>query len=459
MGSVKPLRPVRIMSISGSPSDRRDALSKNATSDEPMDVFVGDWMSELNMPRRAFEVTHGLGTGYETTFLEALEPALERLAARRSKLITNAGSVATKALFDTVVSLVESRALGLSVAWVEGDEVLGMVQSIRASGSKLTHISTGQALQDWPYEPIFAQCYLGGMAIAKALEGADIVVCGRVADASPIVGAAAWWHSWPRTAFDQLARALIAGHLIECSTYVTGGDFSGFKGLDFSQVHDMGYPIAEIAWDGDVVITKPNRTGGLVSVETCKEQLLYEIQGAYYFNCDVTAVIDQAKFTEIGKERVRLSGVTGLPPPKTTKVGITADGGYTAELHWAAVGLDITEKAKMLEALLRDSLGEERLSRLSKFELTVYGSVPENPRSQNEATVDLRLVAQARDKDALSIKNFSRPMFDIIMQTYPAATMHPDRRTGDPAPVSDWHLSRFPLVTGSARDYCGARLT
>jgi len=136
----------------------------------------------------------------------------------------------------------------------------------------------------------------------------------------------------------------MAGHLIECSVYVTGGNFTGFKSLDWAGINDFGYPIAEIASDGDVVITKPEGTGGLVSVETCKEQFLYEIQGTYYLNCDVTAVIEKAALTQIGKNRVRLSGVIGKPPPATTKCGLTAFGGYQAEVHWAMVGLTSTRK-------------------------------------------------------------------------------------------------------------------
>lgn len=141
------------------------------------------------------------------------------------------------------------------------------------------------------------------------------MICGRVADASPIIGASAWWHGWGRTDYDLLARSLIAGHLIECSVYVTGGNFTGFKDLDWDQINNIGYPIAEIAADGDIVITKVANTGGLVSKETCKKQLLYEIQGMYYLNCDVTTIIDQACFGNIAPNRVRLSGITGKAPP------------------------------------------------------------------------------------------------------------------------------------------------
>ncbi|KAH9885725.1 hypothetical protein F4778DRAFT_760318 [Xylariomycetidae sp. FL2044] len=435
MASASAARPVRIMSISGSPADKRDALAQNAASDEPVDVFVGDWMSELNMPSRAYSVMNGGKVGYEETFLESLEPALDDLARRKIKFAANGGTVAAKDLFDVVVDMVAKKGLSLQVAWVEGDLVMDQIQTLRKDGMKFKHISTGEMLDEWDYEPIFAQCYLGGMGIAEAFRaGADIVICGRVADAAPIVGAAAWWHGWSRTDFDQLARALIAGHLIECSTYVTGGNYTGFKSMDWSMLHDLGYPIAEIAADGDVIITKREGTGGVVNVETCKEQLLYEIQGKWYLNSDVTAVIDDAKFEQIGKDRVRLSGITGRPPPATTKVGLTALGGYKAEVHWALVGLDIREKVKMSEIQIKASFGEERLKKFTTFSLTTYGSVPEDPKNMNAATVDMRLLVQA--KELFTAADFARPAFDIIMHSFPAATFHPDKRTATPIAVS-----------------------
>lgn len=438
MASPNSNRPIRIMSISGSPCDKRDAIANAASMAEKVDVLVGDWMSELNMPTRAMDASNGIGVGFEPSFLEALEPALANIAKKGLKLACNAGCVATKDLYEEVVKMVEEKGLDLEIAWVEGDVVLDQIKDeLKVSPTAYRHVSTGQSLTDWGHEPIFAQCYLGGMGIAAAFKaGADIVICGRVADASPIIGAAAWWHDWSRTDYDQLAQSLMAGHLIECSVYVTGGNFTGFKSLDWAGINNFGYPIAEVASDGDVVITKPEGTGGLVSVETCKEQFLYEIQGTYYLNCDVTAVIGEAAFTQISENRVRLSGVAGKPPPSTTKCGLTAFGGYQAEVHWAMVGLDIEEKVRLLEAQLRHGFGKARLDKLDYWNVTAYGTAPENPRSQNACTVDLRLIAQSKDPDDLSETNFLRPALDMNMHTYPAATFHTDLRTATPRAVS-----------------------
>jgi len=187
-------------------------------------------------------------------------------------------------------------------------------------GEKFPSLPTGQAIQEWGYDPLCAQCYLGGTGIAAAFEGgADIVVCGRVADASVTVGAAMWWHGWKReTHVQELAGALMIGHIIECSTYATGGYYSGFKDLGINDT-DMGYPIAAVDHLGRATITMEKGKHGLVTPATIASQLLYEIQGPLYFNSDVTASIEDIKLEKVGENAVLVSGVKGLPPPPTTK--------------------------------------------------------------------------------------------------------------------------------------------
>jgi hypothetical protein len=147
----------------------------------------------------------------------------------------------------------------------------------------------------WGFEPIYAQCYLGAWGIVEALKhGADIVLCGRVADASPTIGCAAYYFGWERENLEQLAHAFVAGHFIECSTYVTGGNFSGFKSLPGNPIN-LGFPIVEMDANGEFDVTMQKGCDGMVTIDTCKAQLLYEIQGPYYYNSDVVAILDQIK--------------------------------------------------------------------------------------------------------------------------------------------------------------------
>lgn len=401
-------------------------------------------------------------TSYEPTFLEALAPALGDIKRYGIRVAVNAGGRDVRGLVGEVKRMLESQRVDLRVAWIEGDDVLDVVkeklgkemkgedvsqQTARGHAStKFENLCTGESLKDWSFKDdiIGAQAYLGGLGIAKAFEeGADIVVAGRVSDASPVIGAAVWWHGWERSQLDELANAFVAGHLIECSTYVCGGNFTGFKGFEGNESWgDIGYPIAEIGRKGEVIITKQKGTGGVVSQETCKAQLLYEIQGPWYFNSDVTAILDEIAFEQLSTNRVALRGVKAGPPPLTTKIGITARGGFQSEVHWFLVGLDIEAKARMLEMQIRKALGDT--SRFDVLRFTLNGTAAVDPSEQNAATVDFRVFAQASEEKDLATNRFLRPIIDLVMCSYPGATFHLDFRQGLPKAVHEYFVTLLP---------------
>jgi hypothetical protein len=162
----------------------------------------------------------------------------------------------------------------------------------------------GLIIKDWRFKPLYAQCYLGCFGIVEAFKhGADIVLCGRVADASPTMACCAYYYGWDRHDLSALAHSFVAGHFIECSTYVTGGNFSGFKQLQ-GRYGDLGFPIVEVERSGEFTVTKQAGKNGLVSAETCKAQLLYEIQGPLYYNSDVVARLDTIEIYDTGENRV-----------------------------------------------------------------------------------------------------------------------------------------------------------
>ena len=230
-------RAIRIAGCSGSVLDRRDSLLRLAGNDD-VDCVIGDWMSEVslqsqyqqaltdfcsrkyNMSARGIDKLDGV-TSYEPSVMESLEPALNTLHHTRKKFVCNAGASDTRGLAEHVRKVIKQKGLDLKVAWITGDEVLEQVTAALDSGSasSFIHLSTHQSLDKWTelHKPVYAQAYLGCFGIVKALElGADIVICGRVADASPVIGLAAWWHGWSRTDFHELGGAFVAGHLIEC---------------------------------------------------------------------------------------------------------------------------------------------------------------------------------------------------------------------------------------------------
>lgn len=259
-----------------------------------------------------------------------------------------------------------------------------------------------------------------------------------------------WWHGWKRDDIQELAAALMVGHIIECSTYATGGYYSGFKDLGTNDT-DMGYPIAEIDEKGEAVITMEANKHGLVNIATVASQLLYEIQGPLYYNSDVTASIEDIVIKEVGPNRVHVSGTKGLPAPATTKVGITAKGGWQAEFHFYLTGLDIKEKAAMVERQTRALMGEH-VKKFSCLKFMVAGDVPSDPQTQEEATVDMRIFAQTRDPGVLSGENFvdsdrgsfARFCIENLLQGYPGSTMAPDMRTAIGRPFFEYWVSLMP---------------
>ena len=174
---------------------------------------------------------------------------------------------------------------------------------------------------------------------------------GRVTDASVVVGPAIWKFGWSPEQYDELAGAVVAGHVIECGTQATGGNFSGFLDLP-RDARPLGFPIAEIAADGSSVITKHDGTGGLVSVDTVTAQLMYEVQSTHYLGPDVTVDLDTIALRRTAPDRVRVSGIRGLAPPRQLKVCVNELGGFRNQMEFVLTGLDIEEKAAWLRAQL-----------------------------------------------------------------------------------------------------------
>jgi hypothetical protein len=444
---VVALRLTTLIGCSGCAADRRNAMELLASkcSVDPIDVIVGDWMSESNMTARANTKFNGQLDAYEPTFLEALQPALPHIAKFGIKVAVNAGASDTQKLHGFVTKMVRDANLKLNVAWISGDEVLPQLLDLQRKGSShFENICTAETLDEWTFESMYAQAYLGGLGIAAALdEGADIVICGRVSDASPVIGAAYWWHKWRRSNLDKLANAFVAGHLSECSSYSTGGNYTGFRDLESLEWESIGYPIVEISHSGEVIVTKNRGSGGEVSVDTLTSQFLYEIQGPWYFNSDVTAILDNVSFEHISTNRVALRGIIGALPPPTTKVGITAKPSYQAEMHWFMTGLDIPAKSRMMEKLIRAQMGAHVHS-LVRLSFQTIGSCAMNPMNQNTATVDFRVIAQARKAEDLAPGKFARPCIDPIMCAYPGATPHLDLRQAFPKEIFEYHVTLLP---------------
>lgn len=263
--------------------------------------------------------------------------------------------------------------------------------------------------------PLTANAYLGAWGIAECLAGgADVVITGRVTDASVIVGPAAAHFGWSRTDYDQLAGAVVAGHVIECGIQASGGNYSFFTEIPTEQMLHPGFPLAEIHADGSSVITKHAGTGGLVSVDTVTAQLLYEVTGARYANPDVTARMDSIELSADGPDRVRISGVTGEAPPPTYKVSLNSIGGFRNSTTFVLTGLDIEAKA----ALLRTQLEAAMTVRPAELEWTL--SRTDHPDADTEETASALLHCVVRDPDPANVgRKFSAAGIELALASYP----------------------------------------
>ncbi|MFI2434425.1 acyclic terpene utilization AtuA family protein [Streptomyces sp. NPDC018693] len=335
---------MRIGNASGFYGDRFDALREMLTGGE-LDVLTGDYLAELTLLILGRDRAKDPSAGYARTFLRQLEECLGLAHARGVRIVTNAGGLNPAGLAGRIRQLAARLGIPARVAHVEGDDLRPRFTA---------HLT--------------ANAYLGGFGVAACLrEGADIVVTGRVTDAALVTGPAAAHFGWAPTDHDRLAGAVVAGHVLECGTQATGGNYAFFHARD-GHGHDRdhhdfrrpGFPLAEIHADGSSVITKHPGTGGLVDTGTVTAQLLYETTGARYAGPDVTARLDTVRLTQVGPDRVRIDGVRGEAPPPTLKAGLTRLGGHRNEVVFVLTGLDIEAKAALLQDQMAEVLAKSR---------------------------------------------------------------------------------------------------
>jgi Acyclic terpene utilisation family protein AtuA len=346
---------LRIANCSGYYGDRLSA-AREMVEGGPLDVLTGDYLAELTMLLLWKARQRDPDAGYAVSFLAQMRDVLDTCLDRGIKIVVNAGGLNPAGLAAKLGELAALGGLHPSIAYVEGDDLLARLPELRSRGHDFAHLATGRPLAGSGVEPVTANAYLGGWGITQALRsGADVVICGRVTDASLVVGPAAWAFDWATDDWDALAGAVTAGHIIECGTQATGGNYSFFTEIA-DPVHP-GFPIAEMHPDGSSVITKHPGTGGAVTVGTVTAQLLYEIGHPAYLNADVVARFDTVRLTQRGPDRVAVGVVTGEPAPATLKVCLNHRGGHRNTATFVLTGLDLDAKADFAEATLHDATG------------------------------------------------------------------------------------------------------
>lgn len=372
-----------------------------------VDYLIFDYLAEITMSIMARMRAKDPAQGYATDFVAVtMKRLLPELARRKVKVVANAGGVNPAACAAAIRALIAEAGLSLKVGVVLGDDLLPRIETLK---QKLEPMQHGAAA---PERFMSANAYLGAAPIAAALKaGADIVVTGRCVDSALCLGPLLHEFGWDLRDFDRLAAGSLAGHIIECGAQASGGLFTDWR--DVPDWDNIGYPIAEVSADGSFVVTKPKGTGGLVSVGTVSEQLVYEIgdPASYYLPdvaCDFTAV----RIEQVGENRVRVSGAKGRLPTDRYKVSATYLDGFRAVAHLTIGGIEARAKAeRTAEAILKRTrrlftmlnLGDYRATSIEVLGTEAMYGPHALPGALASREVVLKLSVSHTDKTALDI--------------------------------------------------------
>lgn len=349
---------------------------------EELDYLTMDYLAEVTMSILAKQKARDPQKGWATDLLDWLKAGgISLLHEKKTRLVTNAGGANPNACAEAVLSLAcEIGWVDCRIAMVTGDDVLPLIDDVLDGGRAVEHMDSGILLSEVRDELVSANAYLGAGSIAQALErGADIVITGRVADASLIVGSMLHSQGWASYAInkglplsslveewapkdvknplDVLAGWTLAGHLIECGAQVSGGNSSDWEMIP--NIADVGYPIAEIDRDGSAIITKIEGTGGSVTRRTVAEQMLYEIGNpTAYMTPDVIVDLSHTELKNAGKDRVMVTGTKGKPAPQTLKVSSNHKDGWFAAGDLVIPGPNAKRRAERTDLVLRERLSD-----------------------------------------------------------------------------------------------------
>ncbi|GAC1382141.1 MAG: DUF1446 domain-containing protein [Marmoricola sp.] len=420
---------IRVGNCSGFYGDRLSAMREMLEGGD-LDYLTGDYLAELTMLILGKDTFKDPTLGYARTFVRQAEDCLGLALERGVTIVSNAGGLNPRGLADKLREVAAGLGLDVAIAHVEGDDLRPKVAEL--------------GLANEYGNPLTANAYLGAFGIASALKaGADVVVTGRVTDASVVVGPAIAAFDWKPTDYDQLAGAVVAGHVIECGTQATGGNFSGFLTLP-DRRRPLGFPLAEISADGGVVITKHADTGGAVTVDTVTAQLVYEIQTTTYLNPDAAVDLSSIELTQVDEDRVGISGVQGSEPPEKLKVCLNHLGGLRNVAEFVITGLDAEEKIAWIQQQIEDALGDRRPARL---EWSPVALPPLDAETEESASILLRLSAFDADADLVG-KALTGPIIELALASYPGFSV-----TRPPAPGTPYGIYSAAYVPRDAVEH------
>ncbi|HEY7634704.1 MAG TPA: acyclic terpene utilization AtuA family protein [Gemmatimonadales bacterium] len=393
----------------------------------PIDYLMMDYLAEVTMSIMQKQKSRDPKAGYARDFVPLMERILPDLVAKGIKVTSNAGGVNPRGCAEAVLEA--ARRLGLQgklrVGLVSGDDILDRLDELIAKGHALNDMETGRPLADIRPRVLSANAYLGMAPIVQALQGgADVIVTGRVTDTGLTLGPIFHEFGWASDDWDKVAAGTVAGHIIECGAQASGGNLlRGWRSV--KGMANPGFPIVEASSDGTFVITKHPKTGGVVSVASVTEQLVYEMgDPKSYITPDGVADFTTIHLAPAGSDRVRVSGIRGRPRTPMLKVSVAYFYGYKAVGTLVYVWPEAYEKAKAADRILRQRLTDLGL----EFEriLTEFVGVDAThgrlggPPDPDLPEVQLRVGVRAPDR--ASVERFTREIAPLVLTGPPSVT-------------------------------------
>jgi hypothetical protein len=405
------MKPIRIANAGGYWGDDPYALRRQLEGSLKLDFISIDFLAEITMSILQKSKLKDSSLGYARDFLQQIESVLPLIVKQKIKVITNAGGVNPQECARQIVAL--GHKLGfpeLRVAVVEGDDIQSRLPDLSQQGIALNNMETGDSYANIAGRVLAANVYFGAKPVALALEkDPHIVVTGRVTDTGITLAAMIHSFGWKEDDYHKLASGIVAGHIIECGAQATGGNFTDWKKVPSFQ--NMGYPIVEVYPDGSFFVTKHPETGGLVSCQTVREQLLYEMgEPQAYITPDVIADFSTIELEPAGENRVKVSGVKGTKPTDLLKVSMAYSDGYKCTGTLIISGPDALAKSQVFSQNLWKAVDQEclnaslpllehRLTEFVGYDATHGTLTPDHTPSE----ILLRLGVRGHSKEAIAI--------------------------------------------------------
>ena len=439
-------RVLRIGNASGYWGDDLTVLRRQIEGG-PLDFVSLDFLAEITMSILQKQRDRDPSAGFARDFVDQMDEVMASALERGVVVISNAGGVAPGACADAILERVRARGLDPRIGVVAGDDLLDRLPRWHEEGVDLSNMDDGRAFDTVADRVSSANAYFGAAPVVRALEmGAEMIVTGRVTDTGITLAPMIQRFGWATDDWDRLAAGIVAGHVLECGAQSTGGNFTDWRRVpDFDRI---GYPICEMHEDGSFVLTKHEGTGGMVSVETIKEQLLYEMGDPHrYITPDVVVDFSSIRLESDGPDRVRVWGVKGAAPTEFLKVSVSHSEGYKASGAVIVSGPEARAKCEAFADIL--------WNRVPRYEQTLTEYVGADatwgPLSPGAEANEIYLRFGARDHDAAKLKEFSKMLPALILSGPPGVAV-----TGGRPRVQEV-VAYWPMLV--PRERCTAEVT